>query len=77
LVSVVETKLSTRLVREYLTDDEYRRLQQALVADPELGAVIPGSGGIRKVRWGIAGRGSRGGRRVINFSRVRQSADRG
>jgi len=72
MVSFVETKLFTRLVNEYLTDDEYRRLQQALIADPELGVVIPGSGGIRKVRWGIAGRGRRGGLRVIYFLRVRQ-----
>lgn len=72
MVSFVETKLFTRLVNEYLTDDEYRRLQQALIADPALGAVIPGSGGIRKVRWGMAGRGRRGGLRVIYFLRVRQ-----
>lgn len=72
IVSFVETKLFTRLVNEYLTDDEYRRLQQALIADPALGAVIPGSGGIRKVRWGMAGRGRRGGLRVIYFLRVRQ-----
>ena len=72
IVSFVETKLFTRLVNEYLTDDEYRRLQQALIADPALGAVIPGSGGIRKVRWGMAGRGRQGGLRVIYFLRVRQ-----
>jgi hypothetical protein len=72
MVSFVETRLFTRLVAEYLSDDEYRTLQQALIDDPELGAVIPGSGGIRKVRWGIAGRGKRGGLRIIYFLRVRQ-----
>ena len=72
MVSFVETKLFTRLVNEYLTDDEYRRLQQELIADPALGVVIPGSGGIRKVRWGMAGRGRRGGLRVIYFLRARQ-----
>jgi hypothetical protein len=72
MVSFVETRLFTRLVAEYLSDDEYRKLQQALIDDPELGAVIPGSGGIRKVRWGIAGRGKRGGLRIIYFLRVRQ-----
>ncbi len=45
LVSFVETRLFTRLVQEYLSDDEYSGLQQALLADPELGAVIPGTGG--------------------------------
>ena len=37
--------------------------------NPELGDVIPGSGGIRKVRWGTRGRGKRGGVRVIYFVR--------
>ena len=51
MISFVETKLFTRLVQEYLSDDEYSRLQQALAADPELGSVIAGSGGVRKMRW--------------------------
>lgn len=63
MISFVETKLFTRLVQEYLSDDEYRALQQALLQDPEAGAVIPGAGGVRKLRWGIAGRGKRGGLR--------------
>lgn len=72
MISFVETKLFTRLVREYLTDDEYAKLQQALLANPEIGAVIPGSGGVRKLRWGVAGRGKRGGIRIIYFLRTRQ-----
>lgn len=52
MISFVETKLFTRLVQEYLSDDEYSRLQQALVVDPEAGSVIPGSGAVRKLRWG-------------------------
>ena len=72
MISFVETKLFTRLVQEYLSDDEYSGLQQALLADPELGSVIPGTGGVRKVRWGVAGRGKRGGIRVIYFLRTRQ-----
>jgi hypothetical protein len=67
MISFVETKLFTRLVQEYLSDDEYLRLQQALLTDPEAGAIIPGSGGVRKLRWGVAGRGKRGGVRVIYF----------
>ncbi len=55
-----------------MSDDEYAKLQQALLTDPEAGAVIPGSGGIRKLRWGVAGRGKRGGIRVIYFLRTRQ-----
>jgi hypothetical protein len=72
MISFVETKLFTRLVQEYLSDDEYSELQQALLANPESGVVIPRSGGVRKLRWGIAGRGKRGGIRVIYFLRTRQ-----
>ncbi len=72
MISGIETKLFRRLVQEYLSDDEYAKLQQALLTDPEAGAVIPGSGGIRKLRWGVAGRGKRGGIRVIYFLRTRQ-----
>lgn len=71
MISFVETKLFTRLVQEYLTDDEYSKLQQKLLSDPEAGSVIPGSGGVRKLRWGLAGRGKRGGIRVIYFLRTR------
>jgi hypothetical protein len=54
MVSFIETKLFTRLVQEYLTDDEYRELQLQLIASPEMGEVIPGSGGVRKLRWRVA-----------------------
>ncbi|MBV9471229.1 MAG: type II toxin-antitoxin system RelE/ParE family toxin [Abitibacteriaceae bacterium] len=63
----LETQAFTRRVIQLLSDDEYRQLQNALVARPEAGAVIPGSGGIRKLRWGLAGRGKRGGARVIYY----------
>jgi len=72
MISFVETKLFTRLVQEYLSDDEYARLQRTLIDDPEIGAIIPESGGIRKMRWAVAGRGKRGGLRVIYFLRTRQ-----
>ena len=72
MISFIETKPFRRLVQEYLSDDEYAKLQQALLTDPEAGAVIPGSGGIRKLRWGVAGRGKRAGIRVIYFLRTRQ-----
>jgi hypothetical protein len=70
-VTFVETKLFTKLVQEYLSDDEYAALQQSLIANPEAGDVIPGSGGVRKLRWGVAGRGTRGGLRLIYFLRLR------
>jgi hypothetical protein len=66
----VETPLFTRIVGDYLDDDEYRALQKALVANPEAGTVIRGSGGVRKLRWDADSRGKRGGVRVIYFRRV-------
>jgi mRNA-degrading endonuclease RelE of RelBE toxin-antitoxin system len=67
MFSFIETRLFTRLVLEYLSDEEYGALQQALVEDPESGPVIPGSGGVRKLRWAAPGRGKRGGYRVIYY----------
>ena len=64
--------LFTRLVQEYLTDDEYRELPVALMERPESRDVIPGSGGVRKLRWRAPGRGKRGGYRVIYFPRTAQ-----
>jgi mRNA-degrading endonuclease RelE of RelBE toxin-antitoxin system len=65
--SFIETKLFTRLVQEYLTDDEYQELQTMLIEQPEAGDVIRGSGGVRKFRWRAPGRGKRGGYRVIYY----------
>ena len=72
MLTFVEAKLFTSLVHKYLSDDEYAALQQALTDNPEAGDVIRGSGGVRKVRWGTAGRGKRGGIRVIYYLRPRQ-----
>ena len=72
MISLVETKLITRLIGDLLGDDEYSLLQQALIANPELGDVIPGSGGVRKMRWSAIGRGKRGDLRIIYFLRTRQ-----
>lgn len=58
--------------REALLDGgEFARLQLHLLAQPEAGDVIPGSDGCRKLRWSLAGRGKRGGARVIYFLRLR------
>jgi mRNA-degrading endonuclease RelE of RelBE toxin-antitoxin system len=63
----VETPIFTKEVCDLLDDDDYRALQLALIFRPEQGAVIPGSGGLRKLRWGGKGRGKRGGLRVIYY----------
>ncbi len=62
---IIETTTFTRLIKELMTDDEYRGLQEALVNRPEMGDLIRGSGGLRKVRWKLEGRGKSGGVRVI------------
>ena len=63
----IETPIFTKAVQKLLEDDEYKSLQVALMLRPEQGAIIPGSGGLRKVRWGIKGKGKRGGLRVIYY----------
>jgi hypothetical protein len=72
MYSFIETKLFTRLVSGYLSDDEYRKLQTTLIGNPNAGDVVPGSGGVRKLRWAAAGRGKRGGYRVIYFAKMAQ-----
>ena len=63
----VETSLFSKLLGDYLSDDEYRRLQNHLIERPDAGAVLRGSGGVRKVRWQAGGKGKSGGLRVIYY----------
>ena len=64
---IVETSVFTRRVLKFLSDENYRSLQRFLVADPEAGDLIRHSGGLRKIRWSVAGRGKRSGVRIINY----------
>lgn len=70
IVCFIETRLFTRLVVEYLSDEDYTTLQATLIRNPDAGTVIPGSGGIRKLRRAASGRGKRGGYRVIYYLRL-------
>ena len=63
----IETPVFTAALRRHLSDEAYRALQLALVLRPEQGPVISGSGGLRKLRWAVLGRGKRGGLRVIYY----------
>lgn len=65
-----ETSIFTRQAAELLPDEELNALQWALMADPECGDLIRGSGGLRKLRWAASGRGKRGGMRVIYYWHV-------
>lgn len=63
----METPLFTQLVLGLWSDDELAAFQGFLAAHPEAGDIIIGTGGVRKVRWKMPGRGKRGGSRVIYF----------
>jgi hypothetical protein len=63
----IETPIFTRAIVALLDDQEYQSLQLALLQRPRRGAVIRGSGGLRKVRWPLPRQGKRGGLRVIYF----------
>jgi hypothetical protein len=69
-VVIIETRGFQRRIDALLTPDQYRDLQSELVARPFAGVVIPGSGGLRKLRWAAAGRGKRGGLRIIYYYAV-------
>lgn len=69
----IETPVFTRTVRRLMTDEEYRKLQSALVVRPDMGDLIPGSAGLRKLRWQTPGRGKRAGARVIYYWAVAAS----
>ena len=64
-----ETPLFTKILPDYLGDKEYRALQFALLENPNMGDLMPGTGGFRKVRWQDSrrGKGKRGGLRVIYY----------
>jgi len=67
MMEFTENPVFTRLVNKLLSDDEYRELQEVLIYRPDLGDIIQGTGGLRKLRWSRRGRGKRGGVRVIYY----------
>lgn len=69
MFTFIESTIFARIRPVYLDEDEYAELQQYMLQHPEAGEVVPGSGGVRKLRWRRAGMGKRGGLRVIHFVR--------
>jgi hypothetical protein len=67
MATFVETPIFTAGVLELLTDEQYAELQYFMLRNPEFGDVIQNTGGLRKIRWKVAGRGKSGGVRVIYF----------
>ena len=63
----VETPIFTKQLSAYLSDNEYRNLQNFLIENPYTGDVIQETGGLRKLRWKIGNQGKRGGLRVIYY----------
>ena len=70
MLTVIETPSFVRLASDYWNDEDRTDFINFIAGDPEAGDVVPGSGGVRKVRWGSTGRGKRGGVRVIYFNRL-------
>jgi mRNA-degrading endonuclease RelE of RelBE toxin-antitoxin system len=72
MLTVVETPTFVRLSEDLWSEDERTGFINFIAANPEAGDVVPESGGLRKIRWGRAGRGKRGGVRVIYYNRLTQ-----
>jgi hypothetical protein len=66
----LETPVFTKLIKELMSDEHYRRLQNHLVDQPDVGALIEDTGGLRKIRWSLPGTGKSGGVRVIYYWRA-------
>jgi hypothetical protein len=66
-ISVVETHEFLSATKKLMDDADRADLVGYLAYNPTAGDVIPGTGGVRKIRWGLEGRGKRGGARVIFF----------
>lgn len=65
----IESSLFTKMVYDYLSEEDYTAFQQFLLEQPDVGDLIKGSGGVRKVRWARAGSGKSGGVRVCYYTR--------
>ena len=70
--TVIETSDFQKQADKIWSEVERLEFIDWIAANPLAGDVIPGSDGARKVRWSIAGKGKRGGVRVIHFSLTEQ-----
>jgi hypothetical protein len=70
MLTVVETPLYLRYAAAVWNEDEQSEFVDWITENPESGDVIPGTGGLRKVRWSRQGMGKQGGARVIYYTRL-------
>ncbi len=68
MFTVIETPTFQKQVAGVWTESERLEFIAHIAANPEAGDVIPGADGARKVRWSVAGKGKRGGARVVYFN---------
>ncbi len=67
MITLIESPIFTKLWPDYWSEDERGEFAAWLAENPYVGNVVPGSGGVRKVRWGRKGQGKRGGIRIVYF----------
>lgn len=70
MLTVAETELFSRLVSDYWNESERQEFAAFIAIHPDAGDVVPGAGGVRKIRWRRRGAGKRGGVRVIYYNRL-------
>lgn len=70
-MKLIATRAYERAIKKLLPAENRGQMENAIAEDPTAGAVIPGTGGIRKIRWSAPGRGKRGGIRTIYFYHAR------
>ena len=66
-MKIIETTIFTRKITNLLSSEEYHNFQNELIENPEKGKIVRGSGGLRKIRIGLSGRGKSGGVRIIYY----------
>ena len=69
----IETTNFTKRLPDYLNEDEYHELQNFLIKQPGAGNLIQGTGGLRKLRWGLNKKGKSGGIRIIYYIRLAEN----
>ncbi|WP_338114215.1 transcriptional regulator [Thiorhodococcus mannitoliphagus] len=70
MLTIAETPSFTRLWPDYWTEEERGEFCVWIARNPLVGDVVPGTGGVRKVRWSMSGSGKQGGVRVIYYNRL-------